>query len=131
VTELGAYHLDLCEPEAQAAIDAHLPTCPDCVRAYLSAKRALTIAPTEKPRAEVRARLRAEVARTFPSTRERLLTAARRPVPVYKSAAVSLALAAAVALVPRLFAPVKANPVVEIGPYVDAARPHAEGFTVY
>lgn len=61
--ELVAYHFGLLEGAARAEVEAHLVSCPECVRAFVETKRAIETA-EEAPRASssARARLRGAVA---------------------------------------------------------------------
>jgi len=62
--ELVAYHLGAVTPAGRAAVEAHLPTCPSCVRSFLVLGRELEPDEDELPLPSdaARARLRAAVA---------------------------------------------------------------------
>jgi anti-sigma factor RsiW len=62
--ELVAYHFGLLEGDAREAIEAHLATCGECLRAFLAVKRAIEVGAEDAPRSgeAARARLRRAVA---------------------------------------------------------------------
>jgi hypothetical protein len=67
--DLVGYHFAIMSAEARRALEAHLVTCTDCVRAYVAIKRDLETAedgPRPSPRA--RDRLRASVAAELGTT---------------------------------------------------------------
>jgi anti-sigma factor RsiW len=78
--ELVAFHLGALDGEPRAAVEAHLPGCARCVRAWLDLKRAVEReddaprAPGDRPSELARARLRSAVAREF-GPRRKLLVA--------------------------------------------------------
>lgn len=92
------------EPPERAAVTRHLAECPRCAVAFCRLRADLDgvlQATAEAPPPAVRARLRAEVERSFrPRWRQRVWAAFARPVPAYALLA-ALALPAAVWLVVR------------------------------
>jgi anti-sigma factor RsiW len=100
---LVAYHLGSIADEERDEVEAHLLSCPTCIRTYLALKRAADRAAgaaVERPRPEVRERLRAEVMRSF-APKNKVATLGRR-IPLYQGVALA-AIAAAVALVAPSF----------------------------
>lgn len=62
--DLVAFHFGTVTEDQRTAVEAHLPTCADCLRAYLAVKREIeTAASTQRPSDAARARLRRAVAR--------------------------------------------------------------------
>jgi anti-sigma factor RsiW len=74
--ELFAYQFGEIAPEPRASVEAHLTTCPSCLRDFLALKREVETAASEPPpSAAVRHRLRHSVAVELglrPSPRRRL-----------------------------------------------------------
>jgi anti-sigma factor RsiW len=124
-SRLVPYHFATLSDEDRAAVDAHLLGCRACLRSYLALKHA-TERGVERPSDAVRARLRAEVARTFAPRRSRRLFARR--IPLYQGVALA-AVAAVIAFVaagrPRF------TRVDEPIPQVDTSRPHAESVELF
>jgi anti-sigma factor RsiW len=136
---LVAYHFATVSDEERDAIDAHLLGCTTCLASYLALKRATDKSPPERPRAAVKARLRAEVASAFPervqpSARVRLLA---RRIPLYQGLFAAAAAAAIALVVPRLVRGERqrdvsgANGPSEGAAQIDSARPRAESFQIY
>jgi hypothetical protein len=124
-SHLVAYHLATVSDEERDAIDAHLLGCRGCLETFLALKRAMDRGPATKPSAAVRARLRAEVAASFPRR-----TLARR-IPLYQGLALAAAAAVVALLVPSLIkrnAPYDAR---EATHEVDTARPRAVSLQIY
>ena len=127
---LVAYHFATASDEDRAAVDAHLVGCRSCLETYLALKRAADARArdAERPSPEARARLRAEVARTFGS-RARRPTLLSRRIPLYQGV-VAAAVAAALALaLPRLL-----DPKLAVGagtPFVDTSRANAHSLSIY
>lgn len=114
-------------PEERAAVTRHLAACPGCAVAFCRLRADLDgvlQATAEAPPPGVRARLRAEVERSFrPTWGRRVWSAFARPVPAYALLA-ALALPAAVWVVAVVRAP---EPLPAAGPprlhSYDAAAP--------
>ena len=141
---LVAYHFATLGDEERDAVDAHLLGCTACLRTYLSLKHAAERGPLERPSADVRARLRAEVEEAFrdagrqatpapelvnrPARATRVPILARR-IPLYQGL-VAAALAAAITLI--VFGRPGARIEVHEGlPEVDTSRPRAESLGIY
>ncbi len=128
---LVAYHLASISEKERDAVEAHLVDCSACLKTYLALKRASDRAESERPRAQVKARLRAEVMEAFPPRRRRpsLAVFARR-IPLYQGVALA-ALAAAIALVaPGVLHRAGRSPKVG-APAIDTSRTHAESLHIY
>jgi len=131
-SHLVAYHFATVSDEERDAIDAHLLGCTTCLASYLALKRATDKSPLERPAASVKARLRAEVAATFPTraATARVTLLARR-IPLYQGL-FAAAVAAAIALaVPTLLREQRQRDVPEGAARIDSARPRAESFQIY
>jgi hypothetical protein len=134
---LVAYHLGTASDEEADTVDAHLVGCSACLKTYLALKRAADRAQLEQPRPDVKARLRAEVAREFsrpvsaPAKVRPLAVFARR-IPLYQGVALA-ALAASIALVApgvlRHFERESAETTSV--PLIDTARTRAESLHIY
>lgn len=133
---LVAYHFATASDEERAAVDAHLVACRSCLETYLALKRAADAQSRdhERPSPDARARLRAEVARTFGararrSSSTRSATFLARRIPLYQGV-VAAAVAAALALaIPRLVTP---KPEVGSGtPLLDTSRASAQSLSIY
>jgi anti-sigma factor RsiW len=62
--ELVAYHFGTLSPETRQMVEAHLPSCGDCLRAFITLKRNMEMGEGEPlPSKGVRERLRSAVAR--------------------------------------------------------------------
>ena len=62
--ELVAYHFGTISPEARQTVEAHLPGCGSCLRAFITLKRNMETGEAEPlPSKGVRERLRSAVAR--------------------------------------------------------------------
>jgi anti-sigma factor RsiW len=62
--ELVAYHFGAISPEARQRVEAHLPGCASCLRAFITLKRNMEMGEGEPlPSKGVRERLRSAVAR--------------------------------------------------------------------
>lgn len=121
---LVTYHLGGIDDEPREAVEAHLVACRACLETYLALKRAADREGREKPRPEVKARLRAEVAREF-APKPSLFA---RRIPLYQGVALA-AIAAAIAIVaPSVFDHVRG---ASEGPAIDTSRPHPESLNIY
>jgi hypothetical protein len=140
-SHLVAYHFATVSDEERDAIDAHLLGCTTCLASYFALKRAADRSPLERPTASVKARLRAEIAASFPAKADaagpartavpaRVTLLARR-IPLYQGL-FAAAVAAAIALaVPTLLAQQRQRDVPEGTAQIDSARPRAESFQIY
>ncbi len=128
---LVAYHFGQASERENEAIDAHLVACTSCLRTYLALKHATEKAPHDRPSPEVKATLRAHVARKSRKSREQ---AARRTplyarrIPLYQCIALAAVAAAMTFVLPRA---IDRTPIQEGTPQVDTARPSAESLTIY
>jgi anti-sigma factor RsiW len=134
---LVAYHLGAATDDEADAVEAHLVACASCLRTYLAIKRAADRAQLERPRPEVKERLRAEVARSFPAParvrdhRARPLPMLVRRIPLYQGVALA-ALAASIALVaPGVVRRVARSEAAPGVPVIDTARTRAESLHIY
>lgn len=128
---LVPYHFASVTADDQDAIDAHLVGCTACLKTYLALKRACEAGPLERPSPHVRARLRAEVARTFAPKPKRAIWSRR--IPLYQGV-VAAAIAAAIALAAPSVVHRVGRGDVDIGagaPDVDTSRPRAESLQIY
>jgi anti-sigma factor RsiW len=131
--DLVAYHLGSIEERERDAVEAHLVACRACLRTYLAIKRAADRAELDRPRPEVRARLRAEVARAFPprarpSVGHPVLT---RRIPLYQGVVLA-ALAAAVAVAaPSVLHRVSRIEAGGDATSIDTSRTRAESLHIY
>jgi anti-sigma factor RsiW len=133
---LLTYYFGAGSDEEGVRIDAHLCACASCLRAFLDLKRHVEHEGRRalRPRAETRARLRADVAAAFQPRAAapllRLRRALRQPIPLYQGLAVAAVAAALGVLVP--FARLHLRPVPPpSGEHVDSARLSPESLTVY
>ncbi len=132
---LVAYQLGTLAGEERDAVEAHLVECRGSLERYLALKRAADRVsaelPSDRPRPEVRVRLREAVASAFPAPDSTFAvpTFARR-IPLYQGIALAV-LAAAVAFtapsVLRRFGPAPK----EAMPSVDSSRTRAESLRIY
>jgi anti-sigma factor RsiW len=130
-SHLVAYHLGSIEGEERDAIDAHLLSCTACLKTYLALKRAADARPADRPSPEARARLRAEVARTFASSKEEnVVPLFRRRIPLYQGLAFAAVAAAIAFAAPSLFHRFS-HDVGDGAPEVDTSRPRAESLQIY
>lgn len=131
-SHLVAYHFATVSDEERDAVDAHLLGCTTCLASYFALKRAADKSPLERPAASVKARLRAEVAASFPaSARPARVTLLARRIPLYQGL-FAAAVAAAIALaVPTLLRQQRQRDVPEGTAQIDSARPRAESFQIY
>jgi anti-sigma factor RsiW len=133
---LVAYHLGTVSDEERDVVEGHLVGCSACLKTYLALKRAADRAELERPRPEVKARLRAEVARAFPAPANEVATPKRRPVlarriPLYQGVALA-ALAAAVAVAaPGVLQRVSRADASAGAPSIDTSRTRAESLQIY
>jgi anti-sigma factor RsiW len=134
---LVAYHVGGIEDADREAIEAHLVGCRTCLETYMAIKRAADRAAVERPRPEVRDRLRMEVLAAFPTKAERERKAAtpapvsffRRRIPLYQGVALA-AVAAALTLVgPSIVKRIRRSNTPPA--MVDTSRTHAESLTIY
>lgn len=133
---LVAYHVGAIEDADRNAIEEHLVGCRACLETYLAIKRTADRAVFERPRPEVRERLRAEVQRAFPpsanaSKSKSPVAFFRRRIPLYQgvvlaAAAVLLALAG-----PSIVKRVQRANTHDAAPMVDTSRTRAESLTIY
>lgn len=135
---LVAYHVGAIEDADREAIEEHLVGCRTCLETYMAIKRAADRAHHERPRPEVRDRLRMEVLAAFPRKSDRERPAAkpakvaffRRRIPLYQGVALA-AIAAAITLVtPSVLKRVQRSNAPP-APLVDTSRTHAESLTIY
>jgi hypothetical protein len=132
---LVAYQLGTATDEETDAVEAHLVACASCLKTYLALKRAADRAQLDKPRPEVKERLRAEVAQMFPAPARavpsRPLSVLARRIPLYQGVALA-ALAASVALVaPGVVRRVARSEATAGAPVIDTARTRAESLQIY
>jgi anti-sigma factor RsiW len=129
---LVGYHVGAVDESERDAVEAHLVECSACVRTYLALKRASDRAELERPRPEVRARLRAEVARAFPApTRRSKVAFFPRSIPLYQGVGLA-ALAASIALAaPRLLERVSRMEGAAATASIDTSRTSAESLHIY
>ena len=147
--DLIAYHFGTQEEKERDAAEEHLLGCTRCLASYLALKRASErregspggrgVSPdendgAERPSDEVRARLRQDVARTFPQpARWRPFGWLARPIPLYQGlAAATFALVVAV-FAQRAHSRSPSSPAWGLhgGEQVDTSRPSAESLTIY
>lgn len=103
------------------------------MKAYLALKHAAERGPLDRPSPAVRARLRAEVARTFARDRAGASVPSlfARRIPLYQGL-VAAALAAAITLlVPSVVRRLASRDIHEGAPEVDTSRPRAESLQIY
>jgi anti-sigma factor RsiW len=126
--DLIAYCFGTSADDERDGAEKHLLGCTACLEAYLALKRGEEDrARSEKPRPEVRLRLRRDVERTF-RPRGGPVAWLTRPIPLYQGlVAIGLAVLAA-AVVPAFVHP--AAPLHE-GKRVDTSRPSAESLAIY
>jgi anti-sigma factor RsiW len=131
-SHLVAYHFAAVTEEERDAIDAHLVSCTACLKTYLALKRATDANPVEKPSPQVKAKLRAEVARTFaPKKPAAPIPLFARRIPLYQGIAFA-AIAAAIALVAPGIARSVSRPAIDDGAAeVDTSRSRAESLHIY
>jgi hypothetical protein len=128
---LLAYHVGEVEDADLAKIESHLVGCRSCLEAYLAIKRAADRAVFERPRPEVRDRLRAEVVRAFPKKKStRPLAFLGRRIPLYQGVALA-AVAAVIALTAPSVVRRLTRPSVDSAPMVDTSRTRAESLSIY
>lgn len=128
---LVAYHVAAIEDADREAIEAHLVGCRACLETYLAIKRAADRAATPRPRPEVRARLRAEVAKAFPpKPKPARLTFLRRRIPLYQGVALAAMAAAVTLAAPSVVRRVQRSSAAP-APMVDTSRTHAESLTLF
>lgn len=128
------YHFGTLADDERERVERHLVGCPACVEAYLVLKRQADEAADVRPSAELRARLRRDVARAFPARqRTPMLAFLARPIPLYQGA-----LAAALALIAVLFADgalrgvlPRSGAAMPEATRIDTSRPSAESNTIY
>ncbi|MBX3226116.1 MAG: zf-HC2 domain-containing protein [Labilithrix sp.] len=128
---LVAYHVGAIDDADREAIEAHLVGCRACLEAYLAIKRAADRAVFERPRPEVKERLRAEVLRAFPPREAgRRVAFFRRRIPLYQGVALAAVAAAVVALAPKVKERLHLR-AAEPAPIVDTSRTRAESLSIY
>jgi anti-sigma factor RsiW len=138
-SHLVAYHLGSIEGEVRDAIDAHLLSCTACLKTYLALKRAADARPSDRPSAEARARLRADVERTFAKPRSgeekgkesNVVPLFRRRIPLYQGLAFAAVAAAIAFAAPSFFQRFSHENVGDGAPEVDTSRPRAESLQIY
>jgi anti-sigma factor RsiW len=129
---LVAYHLGTIADDERDAVEAHLISCASCLKTYLALKRAADHAgKLERPRPEVRERLRAEVLRTFAAAKPEPKSFRRR-IPLYQGVALA-AIAAAVALAaPNVLQWAgRSSGHHHAEPSIDTTRTRAESLHIY
>jgi anti-sigma factor RsiW len=132
-SHLVAYHLGSIEPRDRDAIDAHLLSCTSCLKTYLALKRAMDARPTERPSAEARARLRADVERAFAreAKNSNVVPLLRRKIPLYQGIAFAAVAAAIAFITPGVLHRFSHERVGDGAPEVDTSRPRAESLQIY
>jgi predicted anti-sigma-YlaC factor YlaD len=136
IADLALYHLGAVTEEERDVVEAHLMACSACLKTYLAVKRAAERSDRERPRPHVRARLREEVGRAFPSPERRSkLAIFGRRIPLYQGFALA-AVAAAVALVApnivqRAVFHDRDRAARPGAPAIDTSRTHAESLHIY
>jgi hypothetical protein len=131
---LVAYHLGTAFDDDRDAVEAHLLGCRSCLETFLALKRATEKRKTGEelaPSPATRARLRAEVARTFatePAPKVRLFA---RRIPLYQGLAAA-AIAAAISLAaPSVIERFAKRDVGNGAPEVDSSRSRAASLLIY
>lgn len=124
---LVAYHLGTVTDEERDVVEVHLVGCPGCLKTYLALKRAADRAELDRPRPEVKAKLRAAVVREF----GRPAPLFARRIPLYQGALLA-AIAAAVALAaPGVVRRFSHHDARAGAPAIDSARTEAESLHIY
>ncbi|MFO0742600.1 MAG: zf-HC2 domain-containing protein [Labilithrix sp.] len=130
---LVAFHVGAIEDADREAIEAHLVGCRACLETYMAIKRAADRAVIERPRPEVRDRLRMEVRAAFPPRSERKparVAFFRRRIPLYQSVALAAVAAAITLAAPSVMRRVQRSNAPP-APMVDTSRTHAESLTLF
>ena len=132
--DLVGYHLapDTLEDGQRDAIDEHLLSCGECLRAYLRLKRHLESGP--RPSEKTRTRLRDAVAARHRARPERRAGSfLRRPIPLYQGFAAAAVVLLLAMLVPMLFRRTEGTAIVpsKSGARVDTSRLDAESLNLY
>lgn len=131
VVDLVAYQIGGIAEDDRSAVEAHLVECRACLGTYLAIKRAADrAAAAERPRPEVKARLRAEVARAFPPKKARPVSFLGRRIPLYQGFALAAAAAAIAIIAPSVRDRFHPNGA-ERAPLVDTSRTRAESLSIY
>lgn len=132
---LVAYQVGAIDDADRAAIEAHLVGCRSCLETYMAIKRAADRAVFERPRPEVKERLRKEVAKAFPSKKPvSKLMFFRRRIPLYQGvalAAVAACLAVAAPSVIQKLRQTSAPSAQQDAPIVDTARTRPSSLSIY
>jgi anti-sigma factor RsiW len=128
---LVSYHLGDLDGDARDTLEEHLTRCSACLKTYLALKRTADRAAFDRPRPEVKARLRAEVERLFPTEKPRKVAVLARPVPLYQGVALA-AIAAAIALAaPAVLRRVTSADGAAGTPSIDTSRTRAESLRIF
>lgn len=130
---LVAYHVGAIEDADREAIEAHLVDCRTCLETYMAIKRAADRANQERPRPEVRDRLRMEVLAAFPKKSDEKparVSFLRRRIPLYQGVALAAIAAAITLAAPSVLKRMQRAPS-QPAPLVDTSRTHAESLTIY
>jgi anti-sigma factor RsiW len=97
--ELVGYHFAELEPEARAAVEAHLVGCPSCTRSFVDLKRAIELQEgAARPSDAARARLRRAVVAELAGPRGAPRRWWERPLAVAVAASLVLAASASTRL---------------------------------
>jgi predicted anti-sigma-YlaC factor YlaD len=132
---LVGYHLGAASPEERELVEGHLVACSSCVQSYLALKRHADEQASERPSAELRARLRSDVAKAFPrSVGARLAAWLTSPVPLYIGALAVAVTSVALLLANRLWSASASRthrPFSEGSARIDTSRANAESLTIY
>ena len=131
---LVAFHVGAIEDARLGeAIEEHLVGCRTCLETYMAIKRAADRANQERPRPEVRDRLRMDVLAAFPKksdAKPARVSFLRRRIPLYQGVALAAVAAAITLITPSVVKRIQrynAPPA----PMVDTSRTHAESLTIY
>lgn len=128
---LIAYQVGSIADDEREAIEAHLVGCRACLEAYLAVKRAADRAVFDRPRPEVKEKLRAEVVKMFPpKPKARPVRFFGRRIPLYQGVALAAVAAAIAAVLPRVTERLT-HRTSEPAPIVDTSRTRAESLSIY
>jgi anti-sigma factor RsiW len=134
--ELLPYALGASSDEERKRIDEHIVGCTGCLRVYLRLKHqvergsAPSAGPSVRPSAEVRRRIRDDVAEIVrPRGAARVQRWLRRPIPLYQSLAVAAVAAGLAVGIPQIVDSFRKAP--ETTARVDMSRPVPQLLAVY
>lgn len=131
---LVAYHVGAIDDADREAIEAHLVGCRACLETYLAVKRAADRQVFERPRPEVKEKLRAEIVKMFPpkkkADRTRPVTFLGRRIPLYQGVALAAVAAAIAAVAPKVNEHLH-HRAADTAPIVDTSRTRAESLSIY